>query len=90
MNFALLLPILGNLIDRIFPAKEKADQAKVEMQKQINEANAELYKSEAAKMESKSKVVVAEARSASYAARNWRPHLMYCLMATYTGFCSLS
>lgn len=83
MNFALLLPILGNLIDRIFPDKEKADQAKVEMQKQINEANAELYKAEAAKMESKSKVVVAEANSASYAARNWRPHLMYCLMATY-------
>ena len=83
MNFALLLPILGNLIDRIFPDKEKADQAKVEMQQQINEANAELYRAEAAKMESKSKVVVAEANSTSYAARNWRPHLMYCLMATY-------
>ncbi len=80
MNFLALLPIFSTLIDRLFPDKEKADLAKVEMQKVLNEALAEQMKADASKMESQSKVIVAEAGSESYAARNWRPHLMYSLM----------
>lgn len=83
MNFLALLPIFNTLVDRILPDKEKQEQAKLELQKALNEAEAEQYKADAAKMESQSKVVVAETQSQSYAARNWRPHLMYCLMLTY-------
>ncbi len=83
MNFLALLPIFSTLIDRIFPDKEKQAQANIELQKVLVEAQAEQDKAEAAKLESRSKVIVAEAQSHSYAARNWRPHLMYCLMLTY-------
>ncbi len=80
MSFALLLPIFSTLIDRFFPNKEKADEAKLAMQKAMNEAQAAQAAADAAKVESQSKVIVAEATSQSYAARNWRPHLMYTLM----------
>ena len=83
MNFLTLLPIFNTLIDRLFPDKEKAAAAQLEMQKVLNEAIALQAQADAAKIESQSKVIVAEANSQSYAARNWRPHLMYCLMATY-------
>ena len=83
MNFLTLLPIFNTLIDRLFPDKEKAAAAQLEMQKVLNEAIAAQAQADAAKIESQSKVIVAEANSQSYAARNWRPHLMYCLMATY-------
>ena len=80
MNFLSLIPIFSTLIDRIFPDKEKAAQAQIEMQKVLNEAAAEQAKADAAIVESKSKVIVAEAQSESWAARNWRPHLMYSIM----------
>lgn len=83
MNFLALLPIFQTLVERIFPDKEKADKAKNEMQTILVQAQAQQDQAEAAKMESQSKVIVAEANSQSYAARNWRPHLMYCLMLTY-------
>lgn len=75
MNFLALIPIFSTLIDRLFPDKEKADAAKLELQKAMNDAYAK-------EMEAKSKVIVAEAESQSYSARNWRPHLMYMLMCT--------
>lgn len=80
MNFLALLPLFQTLANRLFPDKEKADAAKAEMQKILNQAQADADKAEAAKMESQSKVIVAEAQGQSYAARNWRPHLMYTLM----------
>jgi hypothetical protein len=83
MNFLALLPIFSTLIERIFPDKEKQAQANIELQKVLVEAQAQQAQADAAKLESQSKVIVAEANSQSYAARNWRPHLMYCLMATY-------
>lgn len=80
MNFLSLIPLFSTLIDRIFPDKEKADEAKILMQKEINAAAAAQAESEAKIIESKSKVIVSEASSLSYAARNWRPHLMYSIM----------
>lgn len=80
MNFALLIPIFSALIERLFPDKAKQIEANVELQKVINEAQAQQARSEADRIESQSKVIVAEASSQSYAARNWRPHLMYTLM----------
>ena len=83
MNFLAILQMINPLIDRFFPDKEKADEAKAEMARIAAQAEAAQAQADAAKMESQSKVIVAEANSQSYAARNWRPHLMYCLMLTY-------
>lgn len=83
MNFLALLPMFNTILDRFFPDPKIANQAKEEMAKIAIQAQAEQSKADAAKMESQSKVIVAEAQSQSYAARNWRPHLMYCLMLTY-------
>lgn len=80
MNFLALLPILSTFIERVFPDKAKQAEAQVALQKAINDAEIEQAKIDADKMESQSKVLVAEASSQSYAARNWRPHLMYGLM----------
>lgn len=80
MNFLALIPLFGTLIDRLFPDKEKADAAKLEMQKQLDAAAAAQAEADAKKVESQSKVIVAESNSVSYAARNWRPHLMYSIM----------
>lgn len=83
MEFLALIPIFQKLIERIFPDKAKADEANIELQKVLTQAAAQKEQADAAKIESQSKVIVAEAQSQSYAARNWRPHLMYCLMLTY-------
>lgn len=83
MNFLAFLPMLNTLIDRIIPDKAKQDEAKIELAKIAAQSDAQKATADAAKMESQSKVIVAEATSQSYAARNWRPHLMYCLMLTY-------
>lgn len=83
MNFLALIPIFSTLVERLFPDKEKQAQANIEMQKVLAAAQAQSDAAEASKIESQSKVIVAEANSQSYAARNWRPHLMYCLMLTY-------
>lgn len=80
MNFLALIPVFQALIDRLFPDKAKQAEANVELQKVLSQAQAEADKAEASKIESQSKVLVAEASSQSYAARNWRPHLMYTLM----------
>lgn len=80
MNFLSLLPIFSTLIDRLFPDRAKQEEAKLEMQRVLSESAAAQFKADADKMESQSNVIVAEANSQSYAARNWRPHLMYLLM----------
>ncbi len=79
----ILMPALSTLIDRLFPDKEKQDEAKLEMMRILNQAAAQEAEAQARQMEAQSAVIVAEAQSQSYAARNWRPHLMYCLMITY-------
>lgn len=79
----LVMPGIMSLIDRLFPDKQKQDEAKLEMMKVLNEAAAQQAEADARKMEAQASVIVSEANSQSYAARNWRPHLMYCLMLTY-------
>lgn len=69
----LLIAPLTTLIERLFPDKEKQNEAKAEMMKLMSDAAAK-------EMESKSKVIVAEAQGESSAQRNWRPHLMYVFM----------
>lgn len=74
MEFAALIPIFSALIDRLFPDKEKQDEAKIEMQKVLEQAAAD-------EMKSKSAVVVAEASSSSWIAASWRPLLMMSCVA---------
>lgn len=66
MNFLALIPLLSNLIDRLFPDKLKQDQAKAELLKAMSEANK-------AEWEAKGQVVVSEAQGESWLQRNWRP-----------------
>lgn len=80
MNFLALLPIFSTLIERLFPDKEKAAEAALEMQKVLNQAQAAADTAEASKIESASKVVVAEASSGNWMAANWRPCLMFLFM----------
>ncbi len=74
--FLALLPIFSTLIERLFPDKEKQDEAKIAMQNALNEANAEMYKAQAIQTQAQSDVVTAEINSTSWAAKNWRPWLM--------------
>ncbi len=80
MEFMALLPIFNTLIDRIFPDKEKQDAAKLELQKATNDAVAQQLEAQSKQIQSQADVVKAEVQSESYAARNWRPHLMYMIM----------
>ncbi len=82
MNFVtLLLPLFSSLIERIFPDKAKQDEAKLELAKVANEALTIQMKAQSDMMASQSAVVVAEASSESWMARNWRPMLMWMFMA---------
>lgn len=81
MNFLSFIPIISTVIDRIFPDKEKQDQAKIELTKVLTEAEARKQEAEANKLSSQKDVIVAEASGQSPAQRNWRPHLMYLFMA---------
>lgn len=66
---AVLAPIIGKVIDRIIPDPALAAKAKTDaMQMMANEHMAEL--------QAASKVIVAEAKSESWLARNWRPITM--------------
>ncbi len=76
----LLSPIFSSLIDRLFPDKVKADEAKLAMQQELDKAQAQVDAADAAKIESASKVIVAEASSGNWMATNWRPCLMFLFM----------
>ena len=76
----LLAPILGSLVERIFPDKDKQNEVKLELAKVAAAAEVEQAKTEAVTNQSKASVIVAEAQSEGWAARNWRPHLMYAIM----------
>ena len=69
----LLIAPIAALLERIIPDPIKASEAKAEMMNIMVEANAR-------EIESKAKVVIAEATGESAAQRNWRPHLMYLFM----------
>lgn len=73
-SLLLLMPIFQTLIDRIFPDKEKAAQASIEMQKALNEAQAEMYKAQAVQDEAKKDIITTEMNIGW--AGNWRAYLM--------------
>ena len=80
MEFAALIPVFSALLQRIFPDPSVAAAAQNELQLNLNAAQIESDKASATQEQAQAAVIVAEASSQSYAARNWRPHLMYMLM----------
>lgn len=71
--FLALIPLFSTLIDRIFPDKEKADEAKIEMQRALNEANSKI-------IESQKDIITTEIGTGGWASQ-WRAYLMMCCTA---------
>lgn len=64
-----LLPVVGNVLDRVIPDTAERDKVKAELQAQMLQHSAEIEKAAAS-------VVVAEAKGESWLQRNWRPVTM--------------
>lgn len=64
-----LLPVVGNVLDRVLPDTVEKDKIKAELQAQMLQHSSEIEKAAAS-------VVVAEAKGESWLQRNWRPVTM--------------
>ena len=64
-----LLPVVGNVLDRVLPDTVEKDKVKAELQAQMLQHSSEIEKAAAS-------VVVAEAKGESWLQRNWRPVTM--------------
>ena len=62
----LLLPLLGTIVESVFPDKKKQDEVKLQMTQMALVAQAE-------EMKAKGNIIVAEAKSESWLPRNIRP-----------------
>ena len=69
MSWATAIPLLGTLIDRVFPDKAKQDQAKQELASMI-------VSGELNEMTERAGVIKAEAQGDSWLQRSWRPLVM--------------
>lgn len=65
---------IGKIIDKVIPDKSERDRLKHELNMAVLNQDAEFMKAASA-------IIVAEAGGESAAQRNWRPHLMYLIMA---------
>lgn len=64
-----LLPVFGNVLDRVLPDTVEKDKIKAELQMQLLQHSSEIEKAAA-------EVVVTEAKGESWLQRNWRPITM--------------
>lgn len=71
---SVLVPVIDKAIGRVFPDKTK--QAKI-----MAEIKTAMLDLDAAELENASKIIMAEAQSESWLARNWRPILMLTITA---------
>jgi hypothetical protein len=69
MSITAFIPVIGKVLDSIFPDKEKATAAKVKVLEM--QANGEL-----AGLDAQVKIIVAEANSSHTLAAIWRPIIM--------------
>ena len=69
MSWVAALPVLGKVIDKVFPDAEKARQAKAELDRMY--INGELEE-----LAQQAGVIKAEARGDSWLQRGWRPIVM--------------
>lgn len=81
IQFAALIPLIGDVIDKIFPDKEKSDAAKLrvlelEQQGQLAVLNAKLTE-----LQSQADIIKTEAASEHWLTSNWRPIAMLTFVA---------
>ncbi|WOG29874.1 3TM-type holin [Endozoicomonas sp. 8E] len=69
MSLVAAIPVIGKVIDKLFPDANKAREARAELSKML--LNGELNE-----LEQKAGVVKAEAQGESWLQRNWRPMVM--------------
>lgn len=69
MNFLSFIPFIGGLIDKIFPDAGEADKLKLEMLKQVQEADIK-------ELEGRFGVLGEEAKSEHWLVAAWRPLTM--------------
>ncbi|WP_257276411.1 MULTISPECIES: holin family protein [unclassified Endozoicomonas] len=69
MSLVAAIPVIGKVIDKLFPDANKAREARAELSKML--LNGELNE-----LEQKAFVVKAEAQGESWLQRNWRPIVM--------------
>jgi hypothetical protein len=69
----LVVGPIAEILKKVIPDADKRAQAQEEITRAVIANEAEI-------IGAARDVIVAEAQSGSYAARNWRPHLMYFLM----------
>lgn len=69
MGFLSLIPIIGQLIDRVLPDKAASDKAKVELMKLAQEGDIE-------ELKSLSSIITSESKSEHWLAATWRPMTM--------------
>ena len=72
---AAITPVT-NLIDELHTSDEEKGTLQLEFQKVTNEITGKVIALESQLLESKTSIIVAEAKSQSWAARNWRPITM--------------
>jgi len=70
----VLAPILGNVIDKVFPDTEKRDMAKIEIMGELQKQAGEIEKAAAG-------IINTEAASKHWLAANWRPLTMLTFVA---------
>lgn len=80
MSFLAAIPIVGDVINKVgdvvselIEDKDKANQIKAAMSNAIMESDIRKYESQ---IKAQAEIIVAEAKSESWLARNWRPGLM--------------
>ena len=69
MNFLSFIPLIGNIIDKIFPDTKEADKAKVELMKKIQDGELE-------ELKGRFDVIKSEGSSEHWLVAAWRPITM--------------
>lgn len=85
MSFLASIPIIGqvlerglNIIDKIVPDKDLAEQLKHEYQMAVTAQDYSMIETE---IQERAKIIVSEATGQSWLQRNWRPVLMLTIVA---------
>jgi Holin of 3TMs, for gene-transfer release len=80
MSFLTSLDVVGDFfkgvfgcIDKAIPDADKRNQLKADLEQAMQKGDLEKFQED---MEARSKIIIAEAQSQSWIARNWRPIIM--------------
>lgn len=74
MGFLSFIPLIGQLIDKVFPDMEASDKAKLELMKQIQDGDIE-------ELKGKFGVISSEGSSEHWLVAAWRPITMLTFLA---------